>query len=197
MDLCLSTLWASKARQPNQRVVPTLCPGCRRLSAFAVNGKSSQPYRPKRKKTPSGSRADILPGFSVNLRTAKSLHSWIAPSPTAHERRRSIWKSPFLRALPWQSSARQYEVVPLFMLSVRPLLSWQCPKGHFLDFRLSPTAHGRFIRSGLPQGSRYLLTPNRRLLTLREIFQSVFTVSALSLRYSPLKSFRIPFMLQK
>ena len=80
--------------------------------------------------------------------------------------------------------------VAMAIVCARPLLSWQCPKGHFLDFRLSPTAHGRFIRSGLPPGSRYLLTPNRRLLTLREVFQSEFTVSALSIGIPSKKSFR-------
>ena len=180
MDLCLSTLSTFKARQPGHRVVPTQCPVCRRWPAFAVARQELTTVRPKRKKTPTGSHPDILPGFSVTHRTVTSLRSRTVPSPTARKAT-VLLKESFLTG------------VAVAIVCARQLLSWQCPKGHFQDCRLSPTAHGRFLLSGLPPFSRYSLTPNRRLFTLREVYHSVFTVSALSLRYSPLKSFRTPF----
>jgi len=62
------------------------------------------------------------------------------------------------------------------IVCARPLLSWQCPKGHFQDYRLSPSAQARFIHSGLPLFLRYWFTPHRRLLTLREdLIKSYFS----------------------
>ena len=122
-----------------------------------LNRQDPATVRPKRKKTPTGSQPDTLPGFSVTHRTVTSLRSRTVPSPTARKAT-VLLKESFLTG------------VAVAIVCARQLLSWQCPKGHFQDCRLSPTAHGRFLLSGLPPISRYSLTPNRRLLTLREVF---------------------------
>ena len=149
-----------------------------------LNRQDPATVRPKRKKTPTGSHPDILPGFSVTHRTVTSLRSRTVPSPTAR-------KATVL------SKESFFTGVAVAIVCARQLLSWQCPKGHFQDCRLSPTAHGRFILSGLPPFSRYSLTPNRRLLTLREVISAVFTVPALLTGIPPSDSFRTTFLLQK
>lgn len=164
--------------------MPTQCPVCRRWPAFAVARQELTTVRPKRKKTPTGSHSDILPGFSVTHRTVTSLCSRTVPSPTARKAT-VLSKESFLTG------------VAVAIVCARQLLSWQCPKGHFQDCRLSPTAHGRFILSGLPPFLRYSLTPNRRLLTLREVISAVFTVPALLTGIPPSDSFRTTFLLQK
>ena len=129
--------------------------------------KPSPPYRPKRKKTSTGSHPDTLPGFSVTSRTATSLRSRTVPSPPHTQ-----LKFPSKRVLFNRRCRGNRPSDNISCCLPNHYFHGNALNDTFKGISTAPDAHGRFLRSCLPPISRYSLTPNRRSFTLREDFFS-------------------------